>query len=97
MLIALKEVFAVADDIIVYGRGTTLEDVEKDHEINLLKLREKCKEQDMRLNNDKAVVKISEIKFIGHLISSKGVKADPSKIKAVYVLWKCRHRLMLPV
>ena len=82
-LIGLKGVFAVADDIIIYGRGTTLKDAEKDHKINLLKLRQKCKEQHIKLNNDKAVVKTSEIKFMGHLISSKGVEADLSKIEAI--------------
>ena len=82
-LIGLKVVFVVANDTIVYGSGTTFEDAEKDHEINLLKLREKCKEQHLNLNNDKAVVKTSEIKFMGHLISSKGVEADPSKIEAI--------------
>ena len=49
----------------------------------LLKLCEKCKEQHIKLNNDKAVVKTSEIKFLGHLISSKGVEANPSKIEAI--------------
>ena len=48
-----------------------------------MKLREKCKEQHTKLNNDKAVVKTSEIKFMGHFISSKGATADPSKIEII--------------
>ena len=84
-LIGLKGVFAVADDIIVYGRGTTLEDAEKDHKINLLKLHQKCMEQHIKLNNDKAIITkhVKEIKFMGYLISSKGVEANPSKIEAI--------------
>ena len=65
------------------GRPTTLEDAEKDHKIHLLKLREKCKDEHIKLNNDKAIVETSEIKFMGHLISSTGVEANPSKIEAI--------------
>ena len=79
----IKRSFSVADNIIVYGSEFILEDAEKDHKINLLKLCEKCKEQHIKLNNDKAVVKLSEIKFMRHLISSKSVEADPSKIEAI--------------
>ena len=60
-----EEVFAVVEDIIVYGSVTTLEDAEKDNEINLLKLREKCKEQHIKLNNDKAVDKDVTNKIYG--------------------------------
>ena len=53
-LIGLKKVFAIADDIFIYGSGTTLKDAEKDHKINLSKVREKCKEQHIKLNNEKS-------------------------------------------
>ena len=62
-LIRLKRVVAVADNTTVYGSGTTLEDAGEDHETNLLKVRKKCKEQHIKLNNEKTVVKTSEIKF----------------------------------
>ena len=48
-----------------------------------MKLREKFKEKHIKLNKDKAVVKKSEIKFVGYLISRKGVEAEPSKLEAI--------------
>ena len=34
-------------------------------------------------NEAKAIVKTKEIRFMGHLISNKGIEADPSKVKAI--------------
>ena len=37
----------------------------------------------MKLNPDKLEVGATEVQYFGHIISSEGLKPDPSKVKAV--------------
>lgn len=79
----LTGVVCVADDIIVMGYGETMAEAEKDHEQNLYELRRRCQERNVRLNNEKEVVKQTEIVFMGHRITQDGVKADDAKVQAI--------------
>ena len=42
-----------------------------------------CEEHGIKLNPDKCQFNVSEIKFLGHMISADGLKADPEKIEAI--------------
>ena len=44
---------------------------------------QRCREENMQLNKDNYVIKTQELKYLGHTISSEGVKADPAKVAAV--------------
>lgn len=79
----LPGVVTVADDIIVMGRGSTVIEASEDHDKNLTALQRRCKEKNIRLNEEKTVLKQSEISFMGHRISAQGVKPDPTKVKAL--------------
>ena len=37
----------------------------------------------MKLNKEKCIFGESQVKFLGHIVSSDGIKADPAKISAV--------------
>ena len=37
----------------------------------------------IKLNDDKACLKQTQIQFLGHIISKHGVKPDPQKVKAI--------------
>ena len=37
----------------------------------------------MKLNKSKCAFGLDEVKFVGHIFSSKGVRADPSNIAAI--------------
>ena len=82
-LAGLKGVFAVADDVIVIGCGETEKEAMEDHEKNLTNLQERCCEQGIRLNEEKAVLRKTSITFMGHLITNKGIEADPRKVTAI--------------
>ena len=73
----------IADDLVVYGSGNTREEADADHEQNLLALQERCAEKRVKLNDEKTVLKQTEIKFMGHIITNEGVKADKSKVEAI--------------
>ena len=72
-----------ADDILVCGKGSTLEEAEHDHDNNLKRVLERCKEKNLKLNPDKTQFKKKEVTYLGHRITSAGVEADPNKIKAI--------------
>ena len=73
----LENVHAVADDIIIHGSD------ENDLHAKMQKLLERCKSHGIRLNRDKFRFNVKEIQFLGHVVTSDGLKPDPSKIEAV--------------
>ena len=40
-------------------------------------------ERNIRLNNEKSILKQTQVKFMGHLIPNEGVQADKSKVEAI--------------
>ena len=79
----LEGVTVVADDILIYGKGSTREVAVQDHNKKLEKLLARAKEKGLRLNRDKCKFLLDELPYIGHVISEKGVSPDPSKVKAI--------------
>ena len=79
----LDRVYAIADDILVAGAGDTMKDAVADHDLKIKKLLRQCQERNIKLNKQKVAFKQTEVPYIGHLLTSKGVKADPSKVEAV--------------
>ncbi|GFT66373.1 transposon Tf2-6 polyprotein [Trichonephila clavipes] len=65
------------DDIIVFSE--TFED----HFIRLRLVLKCLQEAGLKLNSKKCLFAAQEVKILGHLVSSNGVRPDPDKIKAV--------------
>ena len=63
------------------GKGSTDQEASEDHDNNLGKLLQRCRE--VNLNREKVELKQTKINYLGHIISSDGVRADPKKIDAV--------------
>ncbi|GFU55456.1 hypothetical protein TNCV_2812721 [Trichonephila clavipes] len=80
------------DDIIVFSE--TFED----HLIRLRLVLKCLQEAGLKLNSKKCLFAAQEVKILGHLVSSNGVRPDPDKIKA---RWKhltvLRKHLLDPV
>lgn len=79
----LVGVYAVADDVLVTGKGSNYAEAMNNYDDNMIALLNRCKERSINLNADKLSVKFDNISFIGHLLTPKGIKADPAKIKAI--------------
>ncbi len=77
----LLEVIVYLDDIIVFG--STLEE----HEQRLLKVLDRLEEYGLKISLDKCQLCMSQVKYVGHIVSSNGVATDPEKIAAV-AKWK---------
>ena len=79
----LPGVKTIADDILIYGEGETQEEAIRDHDQKLIKLLQRCREKGITLNKEKFKMKLTEIPYIGHLLTQNGLKPDPSKVEAI--------------
>jgi hypothetical protein len=83
VLLGLPGIKVIADDILVYGSGATDEEAYLDHDKNLRGLMERCREKGLKLNPDKIQLQLKEVSYMGHRITSNGLKIDPEKTKAI--------------
>ena len=83
VLEGLTGVVNKADDILVFGRGDSIEEAEKDHDINLWNLMLRCREVNLKLNPKKFQFKVKQITWMGHLLSSGGITPHPDRVRAI--------------
>ncbi|KAF7647812.1 hypothetical protein LDENG_00166280 [Lucifuga dentata] len=80
---SIEQIFAgypcavIVDDIILGGKGI------EEHDKNLKKVLDSARRVKLRLNPKKCKFRLSEVSYVGHLFTDKGLKADPSKITAI--------------
>lgn len=65
------------DDIIIYAK------TEKEHDEILKRVLERAKERGVRFNKQKCKLKQQAVKYIGHILTDKGIKMDSDKIEAI--------------
>lgn len=65
------------DDLIIGA------DTMENHDKRLREILDICRERGLKLNPDKCVIGVTELVFIGDVLSDKGVKPDPSKVAAI--------------
>ena len=75
----LAGVEIIADDILIYGAGDTDEQASADHDQNLINLLQRAKENNLK----KLKLRQKSVAYMGHLLTSQGLKPDPSKVEAV--------------
>ena len=73
----LPGVLCIADDVIIHGSN------QEEHDARLSSFLSRCNEMGIMLNKQKFEHATDSICFMGHRITSKGLEADPAKIKAV--------------
>ena len=79
----LKGTAIIADDLLVFGEGDDIESATKDHDENLKNALQRARERNLKLNKEKVKLRMSEVPYIGHLLTSEGIKPDPKKVEAV--------------
>jgi len=79
----LDGIAIVADDILVYGSGNTNEEASRNHDNNLENLLKRCEKVNLKINKEKLKLKKQELTYIGHRITSEGVKPDENKIQSI--------------
>nr|XP_034322405.1 uncharacterized protein K02A2.6-like [Crassostrea gigas] len=64
-------------DILIWGEN------KEQHDQRLRQVLERCKEINLTLKKEKCMFRSPEVSYIGHIISSEGVRPDPKKIEAI--------------
>ena len=79
----LQGVEVITDDFVLVGFGDSLQEATRDHDRNLEAFNHRCAVKGVRLNSNKIRLRQSEVHFIGHIATNKGLRADPNKVKAI--------------
>ena len=73
----MKGVVNSQDDIIVYAKS------KKEHDDLLLELFKRIRDSGLKLNRQKCSFGVTQLIFLGHIVSSDGIKPDPKKVDAI--------------
>lgn len=65
------------DDILVHGRD------EQEHNSRLRVVLERTKSINFKLNKAKCILAKSEVNYVGHLLTGKGLKPTPERVGAI--------------
>ena len=79
----LSGVECIADDFLVYGCGETHDEAVKDHDEKLIALMKRAREKNLKFNKDKLKLRLTSVPYIGHLLTTRGLKPDPNKTEAI--------------
>jgi transposase InsO family protein len=77
MLEGIPNALAVMDDILVWGRN------QEDHDKTLRQVLDKAKSWNLKFNLEKCKIAQSEVLYVGHIISHKGIRPNPEKVQAI--------------
>jgi len=77
---------------LVFGEGTDFTEAERDHDHRFVALMERCLQKNIKLNPTKLQFKLTEVKFMGNIITANGMKADPDKVTAITTMSKLRNK-----
>lgn len=73
LLEGLPCVAVVMDDILLWGRTKE----EHDHHLTLLLSR--CRDYNLRLNLKKCTFLQTEVRYLGHILTTQGLRLDPDR------------------
>lgn len=65
------------DDIIIYSVSL------QEHFVKLKRVFERLRESNLKISLDKCEFLKTSTKYLGHIITDKGIQPDPEKIKAI--------------
>ena len=91
----LEGIICIADDILVFREGTDSTTAEKDHDRRFVALMERCLQKNIKLNPPKLQFKLTEVKFMGNIITTNGMTADPDKVTAITIMPTPRNKAAL--
>ena len=79
----LKGVACIADDILIFGCGATLQEAQRDHDDNVRQLLQRCRDKNLKLNISKFCLNRKEVPFMGHILTDTGLRVSDKKVDAI--------------
>lgn len=73
----IEGVAVIMDDLLIWGKD------KQQHTNHLKKALERAREFNIKLNRKKAKVEVTEVKYIGHILTTSGIKPCPERIQAI--------------
>lgn len=73
----LQEVLVFLDDLIIFSNSL------EEHEQRLMRVLHRLKEYGLKLSPEKCKFFQTTVRYLGHIISERGVETDPEKIQAL--------------
>ncbi|XP_057679220.1 uncharacterized protein K02A2.6 isoform X2 [Corythoichthys intestinalis] len=73
----IEGVHIIADDMIIAAAS------EEEHDAILQKVMDAAQKNNVKFNKDKIQYKVDSVRYMGHVVTSKGVKPDESKVLAI--------------
>lgn len=70
------------DDILITGEGDSMQTAGEDHDRKLRLSLQRCRERNIKLNADIFKLRKQDVAYIGHLLTTAGLKVDPEKVRA---------------
>ena len=67
----------IVDDLLIWGENVS------QHDARLKRVLDQAKQRNLKLNREKSQIKLTEISYIGHILSKDGVRPDPKKVEAI--------------
>ena len=83
VLDGLTGVDVIADDILCYGCGNTEAEALVDHDRNLVNLLKRARSANLKFNKSKIKLRLTEVSYMGQLLTNHGLKPDPRKVSDV--------------
>ncbi|XP_041771477.1 uncharacterized protein K02A2.6-like [Anopheles merus] len=77
MLAGVKGVSCYMDDIIVGGA------TEQEHEANLMAVLKRIQEYGFSIRSEKCAFKVQQLRYLGYIIDTHGLRPDPAKIDVI--------------
>ena len=65
------------DDVLIFGRTV------EEHNTNLTQVLERLRRAGLRLKPKKCRFALTEVEYLGHVVSARGIQTDPKKVEAV--------------
>lgn len=73
----LDGVDVIMDDVLVWGRNM------EEHNMRLRAALQRVRESHLTLNRDKCKIGVRQVRYVGHILTNKGLQIDNTKIQAI--------------
>nr|DAA65004.1 TPA_exp: gag-pol protein [Drosophila sechellia] len=77
LLAPCRNVLNYIDDIIIFGTN------ENGHDNAVKEIKEILEKNNVLLNGEKCIWKTDKVKFLGHILSDRGIEVDPEKVSTI--------------